>query len=54
MLSQEASSGPFKIIGNSLRNNPQLLIKSGSLEGMNNVLLRGNVYFAVNTKTPTF
>ncbi|KAI9553850.1 hypothetical protein GHT06_019119 [Daphnia sinensis] len=42
----DASSGPYRILGNSLRNNPKLLIKSGSLEGMNNVLLRGNVYFA--------
>ncbi|XP_057376140.1 ionotropic receptor 93a-like [Daphnia carinata] len=42
----DASSGPYRILGNSLRNNPKLLVRSGSLEGLNNVLLRGNVYFA--------
>ncbi|XP_046650518.1 glutamate receptor ionotropic, delta-2-like [Daphnia pulicaria] len=42
----EATSGPYKLIGNSLRNNPELLVKGSSLEGMNNVLQRGAAYFA--------
>ncbi|XP_046452186.1 ionotropic receptor 93a-like [Daphnia pulex] len=42
----EATSGPYKLIGNSLRNNPELLVKGSSLEGMNNVLHRGAAYFA--------
>lgn len=44
---QEATSGPNKVIGNSLRNNPQLLVKGSSTEGVKNVLQRGSVYFAV-------
>ncbi|XP_046649955.1 ionotropic receptor 93a-like isoform X1 [Daphnia pulicaria] len=42
----EATSGPNKVIGNSLRNNPQLLIKGNTLDGVKNVLQRGATYFA--------
>lgn len=48
---QEATSGPNKVIGNSLRNTPQLLIKGNTLDGVKNVLQRGATYFAVRQIT---
>nr|CAH0110437.1 unnamed protein product [Daphnia galeata] len=42
----EATSGPYKVIGDSLRNHPELLVKGDSIEAMNNVLQRGATYFA--------
>nr|CAH0108301.1 unnamed protein product [Daphnia galeata] len=42
----KANSGPYKVFGNSLRNNPQLLVKGGNIfEGMKNVLERNAAYF---------
>lgn len=49
-ITQEATSGPYKVIGDSLRicrNHPELLVKGDSIKAMNNVLQRGATYFAV-------
>ncbi len=46
-VTQEATSGPYKVIGDSLRNHPELLVKGDSIKAMNNVLQRGATYFAV-------
>ncbi|KZS21010.1 Uncharacterized protein APZ42_012161 [Daphnia magna] len=41
----EATSGPKKIIGDSLREHPQFLVKGSNLEGLKNVLEAGATYF---------
>ena len=43
---QSAASGPYKILGDSLRTNPNLLIKNRA-QGLDNVLNKSSVYVVV-------
>ena len=50
---QDATSGPMKILGDSLRQNKHLLTQTAA-EAMDNVLKNGNVYIGVLISTTNY